>query len=63
MSHSDTEMQRDRRIRDLQCYLDVEAIKLSQLPVGTLDWRLQRQRVRYMQERLHQLRLERMTGP
>jgi len=51
----------DSRIRALQDAYDVEAIKLSQLPVGTFRWRLQRQRVRYMQEKLHQLRLEMMS--
>lgn len=52
---------RDRRIQLLSDDYDVAAYKLRSMPVGTIDWRMQRKEVVALDEELRQLRLERMS--
>lgn len=51
----------DFQIQVIQDRLDVAKHRLRSMPVGTLDWRMQRKEVAALDEELHRLRTEGMT--
>lgn len=53
----------DRRIQAVADDLDMAKHLMNSFPVGSIDWRMMRQRVLVLDEKLHQSRIERMTGP